>query len=318
MPNSEYLYAVKFPTIESLARAIDSSIFDLVIFSWRQALRDLLSSKKTSRVLADLSNRQRICVLVPDHVGGDTRSIQNDWPLFRAADVVLVTNNSLRQIYRHALSDSKPVILFPDSIVDVIRPTTIHKNENQVIWVGNSKWGERLGFSDHKGYKTVLLPLMRMCADSQCGHKFIIIDSAVQRIPHSEVMRFINESQYLLQTSASEGTGMPVLEALSCGTVPISTPVGAASELLVNELSYLLSERNPESFFKILHDSRIRSMVNSNKLFAAYNTREKLLFDSLIEDIISFDKARFIEQNRTVSRRFRWEYFARFLYHYFK
>jgi hypothetical protein len=44
----------------------------------------------------------------------------------------------------------------------------------------------------------------------------------------------------MLQTSSSEGTGLPILEALGLGVIPITTDVGIASEILTKHRNLIL------------------------------------------------------------------------------
>ena len=66
---------------------------------------------------------------------------------------------------------------------------------------------------------------------------------------NDSVLKEIAERNFLIQASASEGTGLPLLEALGLGTVPITTEVGIAGEILTGEFASLIVDRNLESFF---------------------------------------------------------------------
>jgi glycosyltransferase involved in cell wall biosynthesis len=74
----------------------------------------------------------------------------------------------------------------------------------------------------------------------------------VNRTPNELVLQKIAESEILIQASVHEGTGLPLLEAIGVGTIPITSDVGIASEVLTGDLEHLIVDRKEESFeFKI-------------------------------------------------------------------
>jgi glycosyltransferase involved in cell wall biosynthesis len=62
------------------------------------------------------------------------------------------------------------------------------------------------------------------------------------------VLREIAESEILIQASAHEGTGLPLLEAMGVGTIPITSDVGIAREVLIDGLQHLIVKRNANDF----------------------------------------------------------------------
>jgi glycosyltransferase involved in cell wall biosynthesis len=67
--------------------------------------------------------------------------------------------------------------------------------------------------------------------------EFEVLDSKKIRVSNQEVIEKISRSRVLLQTSDSEGTGLPILEALGLGVAPVTRDVGIAKEILLGELS---------------------------------------------------------------------------------
>jgi glycosyltransferase involved in cell wall biosynthesis len=140
---------------------------------------------------------------------------------------------------------------------DLVDINTIHAHRDiekivshRVIWVGNSKWGERQGKNDHKGFWGVIMPLTKLLSDKSTTFK--IIDSSRERLQHREVLEELSKSSMLLHPSKSEGTGLPVLEAALLGCFPITTNVGIAQELLQGEFSFLIVERDIKKFEKVV------------------------------------------------------------------
>jgi len=270
---ADYLYIVDFASLTSLARKISMSEFDVVIFCLRQTLKDMLESSICIKLLLQLPNTKRIVLLIPDCIGADPAALDNEWPLFQAADAIFVTSEYLFEIYQKAFSGRKEVLKLIDSVAPKLlefKFESVGKKAGQVVWIGNSQWGNRQGYIDHKGLESVVKPLVDMCAETECEHTYVFIDSSVTWMEHSKVIEIISRSEYLIQASQSEGTGMPLLESLLCKTVPISTSVGIAPEVLKGDLAFLLTERSPVSFFRTLHDSRTKKLVGSSKLLDAY------------------------------------------------
>ncbi len=295
--DSEFLYSVDFISVTKVVARILNSNADIIVFSWRQVLRDILGSYRASQLLASLSMTSKLVVLVADYLDSSPQSLAVDSKMFLAADAVLTTNQDLLDIYSNALGDRLIFKKFFDTVNSspiVGIAAKYPKVTNQVIWVGNSKWGHRQGMQDHKGFERIVKPLAEMCRNFGCDHKYVYIDSSIKRIPHDLVIQLIAKSEYLIQASDSEGTGMPILESLMCGTVPITTSVGVAPEILQGDLSFLLAKSNPESFFEILHNPRSRFLVNSTTLSFAYSKHAKFDFKAPLELINKSNASRSI------------------------
>jgi glycosyltransferase involved in cell wall biosynthesis len=138
-----------------------------------------------------------------------------------------------------------------------------------IIWVGNSRWGSNYGYVDHKGYTEVVQPLLkrRLPLDP-----FRIRDSFIRRIPNDQVLREIAESEILIQASAHEGTGLPLLEALGVGTIPITSDVGIAREVLTGYLEHLIVERNVNSFEHKIKEISTQSIELSDLCISAFDS----------------------------------------------
>jgi glycosyltransferase involved in cell wall biosynthesis len=150
----------------------------------------------------------------------------------------------------------------------------LNLSRDGIIWVGNSKWGSNYGFVDHKGFCEIVKPLKKEFT-SICP--FWLIDSSTTRTPNEEVLGKIAESEILIQASAHEGTGLPLLEAMGVGTIPITTDVGIAREILVGDLEHLIVERDKESFEIAISQVREAFLDLSNLCMS--------VFDAFIEKI---------------------------------
>jgi glycosyltransferase involved in cell wall biosynthesis len=78
---------------------------------------------------------------------------------------------------------------------------------------------------------------------------------------------FYSSLDYYICTSRIEGVPYPVIEAMSCERVVLSTPVGIVPEILINECNgFLLDQEKPENDFceilnKTLSDLEVRQKI---------------------------------------------------------
>lgn len=61
---------------------------------------------------------------------------------------------------------------------------------------------------------------------------------------------------YWLFTSESEGFGLPILEAMACGTVVLATRAGAAPDLIADRVNGFLLDSNVDAFMAIIRELR--------------------------------------------------------------
>jgi glycosyltransferase involved in cell wall biosynthesis len=244
--NSTIVAATDFISAYSLAKYIESVKPSLVIVSWRPAFEQLVSRKRSKRVLLKLD--LSIYLLIPDFVGIH-KPTELEQSLIDSADGFLVTSNILRKAYLENYRTESIGVLhdLPNlqhiSKIQLAKKMTTSKT---VVWVGNSKWGERLGFEDHKGLNKLAVPVFEILKERDRNIEIKIIDSANARIKNSKVLEEIQRSSCLLVTSDSEGTGLPILEAAALGTPVVSVNVGVASEILTGELGNQIVSRDSQ------------------------------------------------------------------------
>jgi glycosyltransferase involved in cell wall biosynthesis len=92
------------------------------------------------------------------------------------------------------------------------------------------------------------------------------------------VLGKIAESEILIQASVHEGTGLPLLEAIGVGTIPITSDVGIAREVLTRDLEQLIVERKEESFEFMIKQVRDSTSDLSGLCMSA--------FDAFIKKIV--------------------------------
>ena len=246
--NLEVISASDFCSVKQMAKKISSTGADFVIFSWRGAFDAVFSSQRARVML--LNSGVSIYLLIPDLIGIHHVS-ESEQNRITMADGVLVTSKELQEKYHSVYGVENVQVLHdypPFREIEAVREEESDRNPLQIVWVGNSKWGERAGFVDHKGLVTFALPVINEIRKSRPDITFISIDSAVEKIPYSSVLRTIRRSACLIFTSGSEGTGLPLIESAILGTPVVTLNVGVAPEILKGVLANSISPKEVPIF----------------------------------------------------------------------
>ncbi len=117
----------------------------------------------------------------------------------------------------------------------------------KVLWTATDM--KARGEDDIKGYMATLQPLEYMLARLPEYHpEFPVIDSHNART--AEQMRdWYASGDILVCASRAEGTPNILLEGMSCGLVPVTTPVGNVPELIQHKRNgYIVSENTVHGF----------------------------------------------------------------------
>lgn len=254
MLNGEIYTAANFKSFKDLLNKLINQQPDLIIFSWRQVLDVVFLSKRNLELLNRLKFNSCLLALVADHSADQPDRLQKDFRLSEAnIGLVTVTERLLKFYSDFGLV---PVGILPDrpdcDLIREVRSESHIPLANSVIWIGNSQWGKRHGYRDHKGLHSKFEPFLNLAKAKGISLEGIVIDSAVNKFPQREVIRNLAKSELLIVTSASEGTCLPILEALGVGTNVISTDVGIAN--LFTTVQLLPNNTSPrdilESFVK--------------------------------------------------------------------
>jgi len=229
------LFASDFPSPRRLLDAISNANASWVLFSWREALFDLARLCGNSQQFANFLEQAVVGLSIPDHLGlSNTEVAEIEALAMTSVDFVTVTSPMLESLYT-ARFPRTPILMLldmpSDSSIAEVSDERITKDID-VIWIGNSHWGKRQGMSDHKGYQSHVLPLVKILGEEEPSMKVMIVDRSKSLLPQKEVLRLIARSRFLVQFSKSEGTGLPLLEAMALRTVPLTTDVGIATMAL--------------------------------------------------------------------------------------
>lgn len=309
--NIVVISANEFFSATQMAKKISSINPEFIIFSWRGAFDAVLSSRRARLVLR--SSNVSIFLLIPDLIGIHYVS-QMENQRISMADGILVTSEELKENYLSVYGVENLQILHdypPYEEIDSINLEDLTRNPNQLVWVGNSKWGLRAGFVDHKGLKSLAIPVIEEMRRVRPDLDFIVIDSAVEKSPYEFVLRTIRESACMIFTSESEGTGLPLIESATLGTPVVTVRVGVAPEILKGELAHFISPRDIRSFssevLEVLSDVERYSDLILN---AAMKYRDNILldFDALELNRHSQGQWRVHRMPRNFIQNLKWKY----------
>lgn len=270
---ADVVYAANFLSPLALLDYIRVEKYGGVLFCWRGALKDGLSLTRFYKDYLTLSQNIVFLCVVPDFLGLNPRFLSEEKKLLDSVHGYWVTSDQLKESYSKVFSYNPPKGILHDlPDCDLISKNFSITQESKVIWVGNSSWGKRYGYKDHKGLERFVKPVLKMMKNNTPNIEFEILDSRKIRISNQEVLRRISSSRVLLQTSDSEGTGLPILEALGLGVAPVTRDVGIAKELLIGELS------------KFIVNTNLDDIENTIQIAIKFKNRELLTktYDSFI------------------------------------
>jgi glycosyltransferase involved in cell wall biosynthesis len=277
----------QFPSPNTLLNAILDSEIQTVVFCWRKALLDINKSVFLSTGCIKLYENKNLVVLIPDYLGLEDKWIETENQIISMSHSYYVTNYHLYELYSQ-IFEKKPSGVLHD-IPDLATLTIVQKIPKQIkssasklklIWVGNSKWGKRQGAIDHKGYKEIIVPLKKYISLNGDCCELTLIDSGKGSLPYFDVLSKIRESDILIQTSKSEGTGLSALEAMALETSVLSTPVGVFSEIIPIDLENHLINSNLAEIHSKIHSINLKKSTN-----AFLKTWEKYLDIALSEKV---------------------------------
>ena len=252
--SAEVIHSDYFASNRDLLQAILASKATIVHFFWRKRLEWFLNENKAA---LKRHSEIKFTFSVPDHLYSDEKALASMFPLFANTAGYLVSSRRLHRHYSTQGFVKKPLALVHDFIT---LPEAPIENRNyrqeralKVLWIGNSEWGIWEGLKDHKGLATVIVPAVEIAKSAGANIALKVIDSAKFRVPHMEVLREMDSADIIVQASESEGTGMPLVEGMARGLIPISTDVGVAGEVMTGKLAELIARRTPDSFAELLH-----------------------------------------------------------------
>jgi glycosyltransferase involved in cell wall biosynthesis len=310
--NGLVLAADTFKSPKALIQYILESEHDTIIFSWRRAISDIAKFRNLTDVLNKLFNKKTIILLIPDYMGLEEKNFENEKVILNLCHGYFTTNQELAKLYMNKFPNfGKPKVLHDlprlDLIEDVLKefPSKSSSKKDKVIWVGNSRWGKRQGYVDHKGLASVILPLQKLFKFHSKCFQLQIIDSSKKGKTHFETLIQIRNSDYLIQASNSEGTGLPVLEGIALETKILTTNVGIVPELVELGLSLNIVDKNANLIHDRLHLLK-NLKIDNKKAYLKYI--EKISEESLVLQDIKAPHFEKFKSNKYIITYFYWRF----------
>jgi len=233
-PQIQVISALDFRNYSHLLDFLVQHSFSHVIFSWRESFAELHILHSGSSAWNRLRKQSLLAVCFADLNFLVAEKSRVDFVCLKYPDFICATSQEILEKISDSILTSVKVELFRDLPSNHTLSDALRNSERiyDLIWVGNSNWGKNQGIIDHKGFNRIVKPLFERLNELDPKISCISIDLAHGFVPNDLVVQLISQSKFLIQASRSEGTGLPVLEAMAVGTIPISTPVGVAQYLL--------------------------------------------------------------------------------------
>jgi glycosyltransferase involved in cell wall biosynthesis len=293
LSGGKILISNEYKSPRHLLRTIYKEKGGIVLFCWRKALADVISLNSSLKLYKKFDDRFTFAFLIPDHMGLETEFGNIEAQLIKSSEYYVVTSKILFNQYSAKYPTKPPMAIFHDlpnlELIENIRKNFKKSKglQTKAIWVGNSKWGRRQGYKDHKGFKECIEPLRNYCEKHITNLTIEIIDSSKKNLSQRDTLKRIRESDVLLQTSKNEGTGIVVLEAIGLGTHVLTTKVGIAGEFFSDDDSQILKDK---SILGIV--AKIRSL-NDHELTENIRVKyDKYVVSARNENLVSVSKTR--------------------------
>ncbi len=177
-----------------------------------------------------------------------------------------VTSKRLYNIYQQF--SKKPQMVIHDGVdLQKYIPENLDRFKNietvRIGWTGNSKFKDSEGDFDMKGVEGIIKPAIEELQREGYSVELNLADRNIKMIPQEEMPKFYNSIDLYVCASKTEGTPLPIIEAMAMGVPVISTDVGIVSEA-VGECNkkYILKERTKEDL-----KNAIKSIIKNKQDF---------------------------------------------------
>lgn len=153
----------------------------------------------------------------------DSNSKKREWSMLAGANVVIVNNE---ERYRSGGVRDNSCCISNGVDTDFWKLTSPIEERSRVLWCGSSS------VKKLKNYQSVILPLGEMLKREGLDFSFRPVDNIDQSIlTPSEQRSWYNTGDVVVCGASSEGGGPSYLmEAMSCGCIPVTTVVGSVPE----------------------------------------------------------------------------------------
>lgn len=162
----------------------------------------------------------------------------------------------------------------------------------RVGWAGNADWGIYVGYTDHKGVRSIIEPALARAAAEGLPVEPVIHDRARNGwLPRQDVVSLIESLDIYTCASLHEGTATSALEAMACGLPLVATRVGILPDVVGPLQGTLLVDRTVEAFV-----AAIRRLAADPELRVAVGAENRRIAESLTWERCGEQWRRFFEE----------------------
>ena len=187
------------------------------------------------------------------------------------ADIVAANSEKVKKDLYQFIPKKKIYVTY-DIAKDVYLDTKIKKN-NKFLYVGRANDPiKRIGIV-HDVVKNIpdALKSIKICGSENPG-----FGDYLGIVPDKELNKLYNSSYYVLLPSKAEGIGLPMIEGMICGSIPIT----CSDNLTAREFSPIefISDPDPQSIVNKIIDLD-KDYENKRKLALRYGEKYKVQFN---------------------------------------
>lgn len=244
--------------------------YDLIHFLWRGYL-SLIDNEnmdnyiksiglKKEKFYDDYIKNKVITTTVCDHLYLNETEFWRTCEIFKYVKNYITTSQKIYDIYSELQEIKNPQVIIHDGVdLNLYKPQNLERFENVdkiiVGWVGNSEFIDSDNDTDLKGLNSIIIPAIEELKEEGYNISLKTADRKNGVIKQEDMPDYYKELELYVCASKTEGTPLPVLEAMACGVPIVSTDVGIVKEALGNEQSnYILSERSKEELKNKIKD----------------------------------------------------------------
>lgn len=284
--NVRILYTEQYKTHKMLLEEINAlKKIDCIHFFQRRYLKALMEyiaqnklENKNGKVILETA----LTTGIPDHLYLDPASIIDYRALFSFVDNYYTTSNILHSLYSNISSYPAPwqEVIYDNIIMPETNPNFEDKPKLRISWVGNSAWGEwHFGKQyDAKGFHTVIKPaLERLKADINI--EVVIADGAVQKRSKQEIHELLANTDILLIAAHTEGTPLPLIEAMASGCAVVTSNSGIVSDVLPEIQKPFILPRDPQKFVEAIKKLDADRQLLKKIKIANYDSFQTIFLD---------------------------------------
>lgn len=278
--------------------------YDAIHFFWRGYL-SLIDNDEINKYIETLGfskdefikeyiYNKNITMTICDHLFLNEEEYWRTEKIFKYCNKYFVTSQKLKQIYENIEELDNPICVIHDGVdLQLYKPMNLERFDNidtiTIGWVGNSKFKDSENDDDLKGLRKIIKPAIKELQEENYNVQMKFADRNEALIPQEKMPEYYSQIDLYVCASKTEGTPMPVIEAMACGVPVISTDVGIAQEALGKlGKKNILKERSKQALkdkiIEIINNKEILKEISKENL----EIIEKWSWENIAKDYKDF------------------------------